>query len=1045
MQTLQPAISNGPISWMSGHPVAANLAMLVLVVGGYLFMQNIPQEVFPNTDLDAVNISVSYPGASPEEIEQGIILSLEQAVSGLEGVEDINSTATEGLATVIVTTLRGTDMQRFIQDVQKEVDRITTLPLDAEQPQTTQVTGLRPLMELVIFGEAPESTLHELGEQLRDRFLQDPGITQVNLFGIKPMEISVEVSQENLRRHKLSLGDIAQRIANANLDLPTGSIKTDTGEILLRMKERKDYGQQFAKLPLITTLDGSQVLLGDIAAIKDGYDISDYYAIYDGKPAVMIQIYNVGDQSPLDVSSSVTRIMETAKLDMPEGVKALVRRDSSLDYNQRIDLLMRNAAMGLALVIITLALFLELRLAFWVMTGIPIAFLGSFLILPALGVTLNMISLFAFIIALGIVVDDAIIIGENIYHYLQEGMQPYEAAVKGAREMAMPVTFSILTNVAAFMPLLFIPGVTGKIYVMVPLVIITVFLLSLFESLFILPNHLSRLKKPKAHGIEAWIHTYQQKFSKAFRHWVLRRYGPFLDWSLQHHYLIVLFGFALLFATFSFALSGRIGFTAFPKTESDFSRVAVSMPFGTPAKQTEIVVQHLTEAAQRVAESIPDGDKLLIGVFAELGSSMPGVMAGGHIANVRAYLAPPEIREKIMSTEQFTQRWREEAGEIVGAESVVYESDFGGPGSGAAITVELNHRNVKILEAASAQLAEILRSYPAAINIKNEISAGKEQLDFQMRSEGLSQGLTPQNVARQVRNAFFGAEVLRQQRGRNEMKIMVRLPESERLSLQNVNSMLIWSANKKEIPLTEAVHVERGRAFTQISRRDGRRINLVTADLAANGHAGEIMNDLKLTELPGLVKQFPGLQFSFQGKQAEMGKSLDSLKIGFSIALFAIYVLLAIPFKSYSLPLIVIITIPFGAIGAIFGHLLMGYDLSLISILGIVALSGIVINDSLVLIDHAKELRHESNKTAQQTIRMAAVQRFRPIVLTSLTTFFGIMPMILETSRQAKMLIPMAISIGFGILFATVITLILIPSLYLVVDDLKAMFTKKHH
>ncbi|MDZ4153312.1 efflux RND transporter permease subunit, partial [Methylicorpusculum sp.] len=452
-----------------------------------------------------------------------------------------------------------------------------------------------------------------------------------------------------------------------------------------------------------------------------------------------------------------------------------------------------------------------------------------------------------------------------------------------------------------------------------------------------------------------------------------------------------------------------------------------------------------TEAAQRVAESIPDGDKLLIGVFAELGSSMPGVMAGGHIANVRAYLAPPEIREKIMSTEQFTQRWREEAGEIVGAESVVYESDFGGPGSGAAITVELNHRNVKILEAASAQLAEILRSYPAAINIKNEISAGKEQLDFQMRSEGLSQGLTPQNVARQVRNAFFGAEVLRQQRGRNEMKIMVRLPESERLSLQNVNSMLIWSANKKEIPLTEAVHVERGRAFTQISRRDGRRINLVTADLAANGHAGEIMNDLKLTELPGLVKQFPGLQFSFQGKQAEMGKSLDSLKIGFSIALFAIYVLLAIPFKSYSLPLIVIITIPFGAIGAIFGHLLMGYDLSLISILGIVALSGIVINDSLVLIDHAKELRHESNKTAQQTIRMAAVQRFRPIVLTSLTTFFGIMPMILETSRQAKMLIPMAISIGFGILFATVITLILIPSLYLVVDDLKAMFTKKHH
>ncbi len=1040
------ATAKGPISWMAGHSVAANLAMLTLIIGGLMFMKHIRQEVFPYFELDAVSISVAYPGASPEEIETGIILAIEDAISGLEGIMDVNSTAVEGSGTVIVNALRGIDMQSFVQDIQKEIDRITTFPLDAERPQVTIVSQIRPMMELVLYGEAQEGVLHELAEQVRDRLLQDPGITQVNLHGVKPMEISVEVSQENLRRYQLTLNDIAQRTANASIDLPSGSIKTDSGEILIRMKERKDYGQQFAELPIITTAAGTQLRLGDIAEIKDGYDESDYYAVYNGKLAVMLQIYNVGEQSPIDVSESVRRVIEQAKPELPDGINLQVRRDSSDDYNQRIDLLMRNSAMGLVLVLIALALFLELRLAFWVMTGIPIAFIGSFLILPSIGVTLNMVSLFAFIIALGIVVDDAIIIGENVYHYIQEGLEPKEAAIKGAKEMAIPVTFSILTNIAAFMPLLFIPGVTGKMFVMVPMVVITVFLLSLLECLFILPNHLSHFRPIKPHGAQAFIHRHQQRFSHGFRHWVLHRYGPFLDWSLQHRYLITVIAFSLLVGTLSFVLSGRIGMTAFPKTEADFARVSVTMPFGTPVANTETVVHQLTEAAYRVADAIPDGDKLLIGVFAELGSSTPGVIAGSHIANVRAYLAPPDVREKIMSTEAFAKHWRDAVGEIIGAESIVYESDFGGPGAGAGITIELNHRNVEMLQEASRQLAEVLGSYPAAINVKNEFSAGKEQLDFTLLSEGRSAGLSAQNVARQVRNAYFGAEVLRQQRGRNELRIMVRLPESERISMQNIETLMLMSPSKKEIPLTEAVHIERGHAFTQITRRDGRRILLVTADVGPNGRAGDIMNDLRTRELPRLIEQFPGLQYSFQGKQAEVAQSMGSLKTSFVIALFAIYAMLAIPFKSYALPLIVITTIPFAAIGAIFGHLLMGYDLSVISVLGIVALSGIVINDSLVLIDYAKEQTYGSNKSAQQIIRLAAIQRFRPIVLTSLTTFFGVMPMILETSKQARFLIPMAISIGFGILFATVITLILIPSLYLVVDDIgKAVRRKFHH
>ncbi|MDT8406081.1 MAG: efflux RND transporter permease subunit [Methylococcales bacterium] len=1032
--------TNRPVAFMVRHSVAANLAMLLLIIGGWFSLRHIHQEVFPFFDLDQVMITVAYPGAGPEEVEAGIVLVIEDAISSVEGIDEVEAVATEGLATVTVNALRGVDLQRLALDLQKQVDRITTLPLDAEQPEITIASRLRPLMEVVLFGHAEERVLHQMAESVRDRLLQDPSISQAELSGIKPLEISIEVSQENLRRYRLSLGDIARRIAAASIDLPTGSIKTEAGEILIRMKERRDYGQQFARIPIVTTGAGSQVYLGDIATIKDGYDQSDYYAVYDGKPAVMIQLYNVGDQTPTEVSDSVKRVLAALRPEIPAGLTVKIRRDSSDDYQQRIDLLLRNSAMGLVLVLVTLAVFLELRLAFWVMTGIPIAFIGSFLLLPSIGVTLNMVSLFAFIIALGIVVDDAIIIGENIYHYLQEGLKPMDAAIKGAGDMAVPVTFSILTNIAAFMPVLFIPGMTGKLFMMIPLVVITVFLLSLVESLFILPNHLSHVGKPKAHGLEAWIHQRQQAFSHVFRDWVKHRYGGFLDWALAHRGLIATLATALLMATFAYVASGRVGITAFPKTEADFARVSLAMPFGTPVAKTEVAVQTLTAAAYQIAESIPGGDRLLIGVFAEIGSSSPGTLAGGHIANVRAYLAPPDVREKIMSTDEFARRWRQAVGEIIGAESVVFESDFGGPGAGAGITVELNHRDSDTLSAASQQLVELLESYPATVNVRNEFSAGKEQLDFTLLPEARSLGLSAQTIARQVRDAFYGAEVLRQQRGRNEVKVMVRLPEQERVSLNHVDGLLLWTEARNEIPLKELVRIERGRAYTQINRRDGRRIIRVSADVGPSGRVGDIINDLKISELPKLAAQFPGLQTSFQGKQAEMAKSMNSLKLSFLLALLVIYGLLAIPFKSYTLPLIVIVTIPFGAIGAIFGHLLMGYDISIISVLGIVALSGIVINDSLVLIEYATERRHKNpDITALAVIKIAAIQRFRPIVLTSLTTFFGVMPMILETSKQAKFLIPMAISIGFGILFATVITLVLIPALYLLIDDVTGL------
>ena len=1021
----------GPVNWMAAHPVAANLVMLAFIIGGWLFLNTMKQEVFPDFVSDSISINVVYTGADPEEIERSIILVIEDAISGIEGIDEISSSAKEGIGSVIIDALSDADINLLGQEIQKEIDRITTFPEDAEEPKINVMASKRKTISLVLYGTAEEQVLHQLAENFRDQLLQSEHITQVSLEGVRPLEISIEVSQQILQRYHLSLTEVAQRIRSASFDLPGGSVKTDTGEILIRMQERKDTGQEFANMPLVTTATGASLLLGDIATIKDGYEETDYSASYNGYPAIMVQVYRVGNQTPTGIVDAVKQQIELNKATLPKGIYTDIRYDASKTYTERVDLLLRNSALGLLLVFITLALFLELRLAFWVMTGIPIAFLGSFLFLPALGVSLNMISLFAFIIALGIVVDDAIIIGENVYHYRQEGYPPLTAAIKGAQEMAIPVTFSILTNIATFMPLFFMPGVMGKIFFMIPTVVIMVFILSLIESLFILPNHLAHLAHKQRTGLQLWFYNRQQGFSHAFRHWVSYRYGGFLDMTLNHRYLTVITAFALLIVTLSYALSGRMGMSMFPKVESDFSQATLTLPFGTPVEKTQKIVDHLVRSARASTEQREGAEQLIRGIFSETGKD------GSHKAIIRSYLAPPEVRDKIMGTAEFTEIWRTKSGEIAGVESLIFESDSGGPGSGSAITVELTHRDTAVLEQASLQLTAALRAYPMVKDIVNGMSLGKQQLDFSLLPEGKSLGFTALSVASQVRDAFLGAEVLRQQRGRNEIKVMVRLPEDERVSMQDLYDFLVWTDKGVAVPLREVIQIKRGHAFTEIKRRNGQRNVQVKANVTPRSQSVGIVNTLKETTLPELVKQYPDLQYSFQGRQADMADSVGSLKLSFVFAVLAIYAMLAIPFKSYSLPLIVIVSIPFGIIGAIFGHLIMGFNLSVLSMLGIVALSGIVVNDSLVLISQAINLENQGDLSAKEVIKTAAIQRFRPIILTTLTTFLGLAPMILETSRQARMLIPMAVSIGFGILFATLITLVLIPSLYLLVNDCK--------
>ena len=1024
--------ARGPVAWMAGHSVAANLAMAACLVGGFFMLSNIKQEVFPDIDLDMVIVTVPYPGASPEEVERGIVLAVEEAVRGLDGVKKVTSEAGEGFGTVTVELLLGADMQKLANDVKNEVDRITTFPVDAEEPQVTIASRKRDVLSVVLFGEADERVLHELGEQIRDRMLQDKDITQVDLFGVRPLEIAVEVPQENLRRYGLSLEQVAARLREASVEVPGGGIKTRSGEVLLRMKERRDYGRQFAQLPVITDDDGTEVLVGDIAVVRDGYAETDYHAVYNGKPAIMIGVYRVGDQTPIEVAAAAKRILAQVRPTLPPGIGLEVLRDMADVYRQRLVLLLRNGGLGLILVLAILGLFLEVRLAFWVMMGIPISFLGSLLLLPATGVSINMISLFAYIISLGIVVDDAIVVGENVYHHHQEGMPFAKAAVKGAREVAMPVVFSILTNMVTFLPLYFMPGMMGKIFKMLPIVVVVVFTISLLESLFILPSHLAHQKDRRRRGVTAWLHARQQAFSRGFARWVRTRYGPFLDLALRHRYVTVSAAVATLAIVLSYAFSGRMGFDMFPRVESDWGRAEVFLPYGTPVAKTEALTRRILQAARDVVDE-SGHPELAEGMFAEVGKQ------GSHYLEARVYLADPEVRDPIMSTEQFVQKWRARVGPILGVDYVRFESDFGGPGRGPALEIELSHRNIPLLEDACTKLAAALEGFPRVKDVYSGFQAGKQQLDFRVKPEGKALGLTPQGVARQVRSAYYGAEVVRQQRGRNELKVMVRLPEAERVSEYNLDELILWTPAGTEVPLREVAEASRGRAYTVIRRREGRRGISVTADVTPRNQAGEVIAALQADTLPKLVERHAGLTYSFEGRRAEQSESMASLKTSFVLAMLAIFGLLAIPFRSYVQPLIIMVSIPFGIVGAVIGHLIMGYSLSVVSMLGIVALSGVVVNDSLVLIAFANHQHKVLGRPPVEALHLAAIQRFRPILLTTWTTFGGLTPMILERSLQARFLIPMAISLGFGILFATGITLVLVPSLYLVAEDAKRL------
>ena len=1041
MSTDRPRRRGGAVAWMAEHPVAANLLMAALVFGGLFTAFRVKQEVFPEFSLDIVGISVIYPGASPEEVEEGIIVAIEDAVRGLDGVKEVTSTASEGRGSVSVEVLLGKDPDRMLSDVKNAVDRITTFPEEAERPIVNLLENRNLVLNIAVAGEFPERTLRETAERLRDDLGNLEGITLVQLGASKPLEIAVEIPQATLRAYGITLDQVAAEIRRAALDLPAGSLKTDAGEILFRTTERRDFGREFGNIPIISNRDGSTVRLADLAVITDGFADIDLQPGLDGLPAATVEVYRVGDETPLSVSAAALAYLEEFRSEVPEGMAVEVVRDDSTVYRERMELLIRNAMLGLVLVLLMLGLFLEPRLAFWVTLGIPISVLGSFLFLSGTDASINMISLFAFIVTLGIIVDDAIVVGENIYEKRERGMPALQAAIEGAREIAGPVTFAVLTNIVAFAPMLFVPGASGKLFMQIPAVAISVFLVSLIESLFVLPAHLSHA--PRRTLFWRIVSTPSTVFERKLKWFIEHVYGPSVAFAVRERYTTIAVGLGMLVLSVATLVSGKLPFTFLPKIDADFVLVNARLPLGVPVERTAAVQERLLAA---LAETIDEsgGPAIKESLYTVLGSQVGGFGPvrqagenGGHLMGIQFELVPEGERE--ISATEFARRWRENAGDIAGLETISFKSEVG-RATGAAVDVQLSHRNTAILDAASLDLAERLRSFDGVKDIDSGVAMGKPQFNLELTPEARSMGLTATDLARQTRSFFYGAEALRQQRGRNEVKVMVRLPDAERDTLHTVETVMLRTPGGAEIPFREAAVASEGRAYTSIKRTDGRRVNSVTADIdpeVANGN--EVAAALSSDVLPALIRQYPGLSWSLEGEQNDQAESLSSLGTGFLAALFIIYALLAIPFRSWVQPLVVMIAIPFGIIGAVIGHLVMGYGFSIISIFGIVALSGVVVNDSLVLVVTTNGLRKSNpDLSLAEIVCLAGKRRFRPILLTSVTTFFGLMPMVLETSLQARFLIPMAISIAFGVMFATFIILLLVPALYIVIENTKS-------
>ena len=1022
------------VRWAINNTPAMNILMLGTLLVGLLAGMSLHRETFPRFELEIILVTVPYPGASPDEVESGICQKIEESVRSIDGIKKLTSLAGEGTASVVIELRSDVkNVQKILNEVESEVGRIPSFPELSEEPEIKQLTMRNPAIKLGIVSlenELPDAELRlrDVVEKVRDDLLLIPEISVADIQGERDYQIDVEISESALRKHGLTLQSVAQRIRTQNLEMPGGKLTSPSQEFLLRAKNRRVRGEEIENIPLVTAPDGLRLTVGDLGTVSDEFVDSTLISRINGQPGMAISIEAAAGEDLLAMTAAVREYVASSEL--PHGFECEVWRDSSIDVNDRLELLKRNGIQGLILVFIVLALFLELRLAFWVALGIPIAILGSCAVLWEFDQTLNMLSMFAFLIALGIVVDDAIVIGENIYAHREQGKPFLEAAVDGTAEVFPSVAASISTTVIAFVPMFFVTGMMGKFFAVIPLAVIAMLLISVVESSLILPCHL-------AHGRQDREARSGGRVGAILEVVIQRCYVPLLHAALRHPAVTCSLALAVAIMTLSLVTSGTIPRIIFPKMDSRDIAATVVFPDGTPSHVTDAATKRIEEAIHEIdRESSEQGQPLVdltFRIVGQVNSQSPngasGRISGGHAGRVDAALVDNTQRE--MSSQQIVDLWRKKSGEFAGVDSLSFGSVNMGPG-GTPIEFKLlgASDDMDRLEAAVDECKERLKQFPGVFDVEDDSRPGKWEMQLKVRPDADSMGVPLQMLAGTVRAAYYGEEVMRVQRGRHEVKIMVRYPESERRSLASFNDIRVDAGDGIRRPITELASINVERGYSEINRVNQKRSITISADVdEAVGNAAVIVEELQAEFMPELLDRYPEVSVRWEGQHEQTVESMQSLFSGMGIALLVTFGLLTLQFRSYGQPLIVMAVIPFGAVGALWGHAVMGLPLTMFSMFGLVALTGVVVNDSIVLVDFINS-RVRTGVPLGQAVMESGQRRFRPVVLTSMTTVAGLSPILMETSLQAQILIPMANSLCFGLVLATVLVLFLVPTFY---------------
>ncbi|MBW1841026.1 MAG: efflux RND transporter permease subunit, partial [Deltaproteobacteria bacterium] len=1032
------------------NTVFANIVLVLIFLAGGIATRNMIRETFPEFSLDMITISVPYPGADPEEVEEGISRKIEEAVEEIEGIKLYTTTSKENIGQTLIEVKEDFDINDVLDKVRTKINAISTFPVDAEKPVITELTIKDPVMLLYLSGDMSERRIKEWSEQIKDEIQQLPEISQVEVFGSRKYEIAIEVSEERLREYGLTIAEVSAAVRRSSLNLAGGLIRTRGEEIRLRTVGRKYTGEELAGIVVLARPEGEIITLDRLATINDGFTEDPINATINGKQSVLVIVYKTQEEDALTISEAVQRFVAMKKLQLPEGVHFEQLYDNTDMLRSRINLLVKNGLIGMMVVFLVLWAFLNARLSFWSGMGIPVSVAGALAVLWAMGGTINMISLFGLIMVLGIVVDDAIVVGEAIYVHRKQGKSHLTAAVDGISEVGLPVTAAVLTTIVAFVPLLYVGGIMGKFIAILPVVVISCLAVSLIECLFLLPAHLSHLPDPNAENsvrnpLLRRLEGVHRLTSNGMEWFIEKIYVPFLSKALYWRYISLCVAVSVLLLTIGLVRGGILKFEVFPEVDGFIMTATAEFPSGTPAEITANTIEQIDAALLRLAEKTQtrSGDPLLEDRLALVGQTLENLpRSGPYLGSVQAILLDSD-RRGVHSKDMMVQ-WEKEIGSIPGIKSLTFEGLQMGP-PGAPIEVWIQGNDMDIILAAADDLMARLRKFDGVYQIRSDFSPGKNEMQLKLKPEARTLGLTVDDLARQVYAGYYGEEALRLQRGRNDVRVKVRYTADERKQISDLEKIRIRTPQGYKIPLLSVAEISFGPGYTTITRTDGMRRIAVSAGVDTNkANANEIFADLSSNFFPQLKSEYPGLFIALQGEQKKMRESISSLRIGFPLAVLGIFIIIATMFRSYAQPFVIMFTIPFGIIGAVLGHLLLGYDLSIMSIFGMVALTGVVVNDAIVLIERINENIAEGMPFFDAIISGGA-RRFRAIFLTSVSTVGGLAPLIMETDLQAKFLIPMALSIAAGIAFATVLTLVLVPSLLVIFSDIRLLIHRYRH